>query len=379
MKKDMLKRVLIDATSIKSGGGLKHLENFLKEHDNPVEIIVLVRDDVFKILKNKLPINTYIKFYVKPIFKANPVILNLWKFIFLKNYINKWNINIVFYLGGFNVVDFKPTILLIQNQLPLEINEIRKYGISFFTCKLIVLRRLILSSIIKANGIIFLSYYSKFKAHELAKFNSPCRVIYHGLDQNQSKVRIFKHRKYSDSEPLNIFYPSSFEPYKNHLELIRSIERINKGGRHVVLTLAGPITNKNYFSSVMKKCSHTVKYIGNLTMPEMKERYVTSDLLAFPSTCESFGQILIEAMQEGMPIVCSTGTAITELLGESDGFFDLKQPDSIDAAIIKFYDDDNLLRKEGNNNKIRSLKFQWKITYEQSMEFIGDIYESHQI
>jgi len=290
---------------------------------------------------------------------------------------NKWNINIVFYLGGFNVVDFKPTILLIQNQLPFEINEIRKYGISLFTCKLILLRRLILSSIMKADGIIFLSYYSKLKAHELVKVNSPCKVIYHGLDQNQSEVRIYKYRKYSDSEPLNIFYPSSFEPYKNHLELIGSIERINEGGRHVVLTLAGPITNKKYYSSVMKKCNHTVKYIGNLTMSEMKEIYSASDLLAFPSTCESFGQILIEAMQLGMPIVCSKGTAITELLGGSNGFFDLRQPDSIDAAIIKFYDDYNLLREEGNNNKIRSKKFQWKITYEQSMGFIGDIYESH--
>ena len=63
------------------------------------------------------------------------------------------------------------------------------------------------------------------------------------------------------------------------------------------------------------------------------ELYQTRTLFAFPSTVETFGNPLVEAMSCGAPIVSSNTAAMPEILGDAARFFDPLDVEGMAGAI----------------------------------------------
>ena len=80
----------------------------------------------------------------------------------------------------------------------------------------------------------------------------------------------------------------------------------------------------------------------------------------FASSCETFGQILLEGMASGVPIVCSDRGPMPDLLGDAGVYFDPYSVESISKAIKSILQDDSLTKVLIKKGEMRIKNFSWE-------------------
>ena len=83
----------------------------------------------------------------------------------------------------------------------------------------------------------------------------------------------------------------------------------------------------------------SVEFLGHVENNQLKELYKNCSVFTFPSTVETFGNPLFEAMACGCPIVCSNAAAMPEIAGDAVVYVDPLVPNEISKAIARFLDD----------------------------------------
>ncbi|MFZ5650095.1 MAG: glycosyltransferase, partial [Bacillota bacterium] len=103
-----------------------------------------------------------------------------------------------------------------------------------------------------------------------------------------------------------LLYVGRLAPEKDLDILIRSFGNLNKyhPGTHLVITGAGPLE-----AGLKREAPPNVTFTGYLHGEELAEAYASSDIFLFPSTTETYGNVILEAMASGLPVVapCSGG------------------------------------------------------------------------
>ncbi len=375
-------KLAIDATTMIEGGGLKYLskliENF-KKKDHSVEKLLIFVSNNFNYKKyDELENIEFIELPKKFFFGINLV---LWKMFYMKSEILKNNYNILFSLSGYNLSLFYPFVSIIHNQLPFEIEEIKRYGISLQSLKFLTLRILLDSSIKKASGVIFLSNFSKNKVFSLSSKKTNYTIIPHGLDESDKRIYFPKERfkDFSQKNPFKITYLSNFEPYKHQDKVGEAIKSLRLSGLHIEINFIGKIVKSGrHMEKKLKKIdpnSEFINLLGWKPAQETKNILQNSDLAIFASTCETFGQIVLEIMRWGVPLICSKDGPMKEILEEcSVGYFNPLDPKDIQNEISKIYYDN--VKRNRNSNELfeRSLKYTWEKSFQKTFKFIHTSY-----
>jgi hypothetical protein len=77
-----------------------------------------------------------------------------------------------------------------------------------------------------------------------------------------------------------------------------------------------------------------VELIRGVAASRLNEIYTQSSLFVMPSLVEGFGQVYLEALAQGCPVLGTANTCLPDLGGEADGIF-LTEPRNIEALIAK--------------------------------------------
>src|SRR6185436_4412 len=77
-----------------------------------------------------------------------------------------------------------------------------------------------------------------------------------------------------------------------------------------------------------------VQITRGLSAADLQAAYARSSLFVMPSLVEGFGQVYLEALAQGCPVLGTANTALPDLGSESDGIF-LVQPCNVDELIAK--------------------------------------------
>ena len=375
-------KLAIDASTMIEGGGLKYLskliDNYLKK-DHSVEKLLIFVSNNFNYKKyDGLENIEFIELPKKFLFGFNVV---LWKLIYMKSKILKDNYNILFSLSGYNLSFFYPFVSIIHNQLPFEIEEIKRYGISLQSLKFLTLRILLDLSIKKASGVIFLSNFSKNKIISFSPQKINHTVIPHGLDQSDERIYFPKesYQGFNQKNPFKICYISNFEPYKHQDKVGEAIKSLRHSGLHIEINFIGKVVKSGrYMESKLKKIDPNSEFINILGWKpayETKKILQNSDLAIFASTCETFGQIVLEIMRWGVPLICSKDGPMKEILEKcSVGYFNPLDPEDLQNEISKIYYDN--VRRNRNSNEMfeRSLEYTWEKSFQKTFKFIHENY-----
>ncbi len=92
-------------------------------------------------------------------------------------------------------------------------------------------------------------------------------------------------------------------------------------------------------------------------------------MLVLPSLEEGFGLPVVEAMAAGLPVVCSTGSALSEVAGEDALLVEPRDPNAIAQAIERLLDDHGLAADLRRRGRERSRQFDWDRTAAQTLAF----------
>ncbi|HLD82567.1 MAG TPA: glycosyltransferase family 4 protein, partial [Candidatus Omnitrophota bacterium] len=137
------------------------------------------------------------------------------------------------------------------------------------------------------------------------------------VDLEGFKKRVFQEYSIKEDNRIIIFIGRKIE-YKGVDVLIEAVRQLKKD-IPVKLFLVGPDFSwfDRYYSGLPDDDKKDIVNFGNVGHQEKVNLLYLSGLLALPSKFEAFGIVFLEAWACGLPVIGSSGPAVSEVIGDS--------------------------------------------------------------
>jgi glycosyltransferase involved in cell wall biosynthesis len=111
-----------------------------------------------------------------------------------------------------------------------------------------------------------------------------------------------------------------------------------------------------------------VEFHSNISHSELTALYRACDVFVFPSLCEGFGHVILEAMSSGLPVITTKNTAGADTIehGKEGFLVPIRDVDLLVEYLELLCKDRQLCREIGMNARIKAEQF----TYEKFRERI---------
>ncbi len=369
----------IDAANLRSGGGVTHLVELLRaiqEEVNGIDRVVIWGGRETLELVDDRP---WLEKRVPTALEKGLLQRTLWQRYRLSKEVRDSGCDVLFVPGGSYAGDFRPVVNMSRNMLPFEWNELKRYGWSLFTLKLLLLRLTQSRSYKKTDGLIFLTDYAR---HGVFKVTGqlPCKVLIipHGLNPrfNRAPKKQYPISDYSEANPYRVLYVSTIDQYKHQWSVVEAISALRCEGFPVVLDLVGsarPPALKRLKQVIDRLDSNRswVRYHGTLPFGDLHYSYEQADLGLFASSCENMPNILLEKMASGLPIACSNRGPMPEVLGSGGVYFDPEQSAEIACALRDLITSPQLRSELAELNYQHAQRYSWKRCAAETVEFLA--------
>jgi glycosyltransferase involved in cell wall biosynthesis len=373
-------RLGIDASNIRAGGGVTHLAELLRaakpaEHGFD-EVIVWSNSGTLA----KLDDRPWLHKAHDPLLEGSLHQRVFWQWRRLTNHARAAHCDLLFLPGGSDVSGFSPAVSMSQNLIPFDARTIRQYGVSLLTLKWLLLRSSQGRAFRRAAGVVFLT---EFARDAVLQVTGPLRgataVVPHGINQRFLLAPRPQRAaaEFTAERPYRLLYVSVVEAYKHHPELVAAVAQLRSRGVPVVLDLVGPpgpgSARLREALALHDPEGTGVTCHGAVPYETLDAFYQSADIAVFASSCETFGQILIEAMGAGLPIACSNRSAMPETLGDAGEYFDPEQPAEIAAAIKQLIDSPSLRAEKAAAAFQRAQQFSWERCARETFSFLARV------
>jgi glycosyltransferase involved in cell wall biosynthesis len=147
---------------------------------------------------------------------------------------------------------------------------------------------------------------------------------------------------------------------KNFHALLDALALLRPARPRLRLVIAGRPVDRDYAGALAARGGDSVDFVGHVEEGPLLELYRSCAAFVFPSTIESFGMPLLEAMACGAPIACSRAAAMPEIAGDTVAYFDPDDARDIAGAIARLLDDRGLAERLGAAAAVRARGFTWE-------------------
>lgn len=195
-----------------------------------------------------------------------------------------------------------------------------------------------------------------------------------------------KFKKSSEYEIGNFLYVGTVEERKGLSYLIEALSQLDNK-KKIRLNIVGKIANEKYYDELKKLIkglglNENVCFHGRISDEKLKECYQKAEIFTFPSLLEGYGIVLVEAFNNGLPVICFDNTAMPYTVKDGVNGLIAKNKDSKDfAAKIELLSGNKELRERlllGVESSVNQLKT--RADFEQGINaFYDEIFENHNI
>lgn len=337
----------IDASNIRRGGGLTHLVEFLRAADPLAagfgKVVVWSGKATLAVLEER----PWLVKQEEPELNGNLLQRSLWQRFKLSAAAKEAACSLLFVPGGSYAGNFTPMVTLSQNLLPFEWAELFRFGFSFMTLKLLLLRFVQSRTFARAQGLIFLTHYAQTTVLKvIKKAEGKTAIIPHGIEARFSlpprRARTLS--ECSLAEPFRLVYVSILDVYKHQDKVAQAVARLRTDGIPVSIDFIGPAYGPvrkrlEKLFSVLDPAGSFIRWTGPIPYQDLHAAYQKADACVFASSCENLPIILLEGMAAGLPIACSSRGPMPEVLGDGGLYFDPENVASIEATLLELFSD----------------------------------------
>jgi glycosyltransferase involved in cell wall biosynthesis len=175
-----------------------------------------------------------------------------------------------------------------------------------------------------------------------------CRVVPYGIDVSKTKLH--------PPETFTALFAGAGSQRKGLHHLLLAWQRARLP-RHSKLMLVC----RNIDSGILElvKTTPQVELLRGLSHGDLVQQFRTSALFVMPSLVEGFGQVYLEALAEGCPVLGTTNTGLPDIGGEAVNVIDAGDVDQLVAQL------ERLSRELPGNTRIReaarqsAARFSW--------------------
>jgi glycosyltransferase involved in cell wall biosynthesis len=162
--------------------------------------------------------------------------------------------------------------------------------------------------------------------------------------------------------------------YKNRAGVLEVFSRIkHEKTNSLFLVMAGPAPDDKLRNLVREKdIESQMLWIVGPSDELLSSLYANAELLLFPSLYEGFGWPPLEAMEAGVPVVCSNAASLPEVVGEAALMAPPDDYDELASLCLRVLTEDNL-KNELVQKGYENLK---RYSFEEFSENLRNVYDS---
>ncbi|MCY1514135.1 Glycosyltransferase Gtf1 [compost metagenome] len=371
----------IDATNIRSGGGLTHLREIINFSDINShgfdKVVIWSSQQTLNLLPNEEWLVKISHEYLNKSF--------VWSFLYqvfiLGGEANKHDCSLVFVPGGTFISSFRPFVTMSQNMLPFELHEAFRFKSFLTRTRFLILRITQSYSFKKAEGVIFLTKYAHNAISSILNLKKkPFKIISHGIDKKFSSLpkAPMSPDFYNSTNPFKLLYVSIVTAYKHQWNVAEAVCKLNERGYPLHLDLIGPKDEEGFskLKAVLDRYPNSkscISYLGKKDHRDLFDYYRKSDAFVFASSCENLPIILIEAMSAGLPIASSDRGPMPEVLKDAGYYFNPEDVDSIYKSLEDLYLSYQDRYSIANKAYFYTNNFTWANCSTETFDFLAQI------
>jgi glycosyltransferase involved in cell wall biosynthesis len=358
-------RLLFNALHSKSGGGLTYLKNILPlmAEDKEIDLHLCVHEDQRDILLDEQK-NITIHYLNFP--------QGFWRLqireqIDVPRLARTIGADVTFSPANFGPLLAPNTVLLLRNALSVAYVERRPLKVAYW----ILVYLMTLTSLIVSRRAISVSEYARSAAASgfISLLGDRFTVVPHGVSE------IFSPPKKGAKREKFLLAVSDLYIQKNLKSLIRALTLLKIDHPDITLKIAGHPVDQEYFAElkrtvVRENLADKVEFLGGVSSETLVGYYRRCGVFVFPSTVETFGNPLVEAMACGAPIASSNTAAMPEVVNEAAVFFDPQDVESMAKVIGELLKDPGLRSDLGQKAAQRAKDFTWGETAQRTLAVI---------
>jgi glycosyltransferase involved in cell wall biosynthesis len=377
-------RLGIDASNVRSGGGIIHLQKILEQAEpkkHLIDRVVIWGGDT---PLDNLPDKPWLELSKIPNLNQQTSQRLFWQQTKLGKLANEY-CDLLFVPGGLYLGGFSPYVTMFQNMQIFESKERLREGFSKEWLRLSLLKWAQSRTFRKASGLICLSEYSQnylSQHHSFVIDQTPVQLIPHGTDKFKNEQILSNIKRNPINGTIRLLYVSTVKKYKHQWNLIDAVGLLRKEGISVELHLVGG--GDSQALEIMQGAIHRNKseknfifYHKDLPYEQTLEWYHKADIFVFPSTCENMPVILLEAMTAGLPIASSDRGPMPEVLKDAGLYFNPESVNSIKNCLRYMIENPDLMQSLGSKAKKYSENYSWEKCADETFAFLSSVYEKN--
>ena len=359
--------VVINGAHAKSGGGVTYLRHMLPELAGTagVDVRLILHEsqrNLFEPVPDGVEIVT---------FDYNPGFLPtlIWEQFSLPGIARRMGADVLFSPANFGPVFARNHVVLLRNATSVIRLTRRIRPLVYW----LMLSAATLASLMTARRAIAVSDYAArvltFGLGNLLR--KKVSVVYHGTAAAKSP------RADGAGTENVLLAVSDIYIQKNYHTLVRAFAAVRKRHPDLVLTIVGQEIDAHYAASIRDLVrdlgvEEAVRFTGRIETAELAALYRNCRAFVFPSTVETFGNPLLEAMAAGAPVATSKTAAMPEVIGDCGLLFDPDDADDMAARIEELLADPALCRELGAKAASRAQSFTWEKTARQTLAVLRE-------
>jgi len=218
----------------------------------------------------------------------------------------------------------------------------------------------------KADKIITVSQSTKDDLIDLYRIDpEKIKVVYSGVGEqfrpidDQLKLNLIR-EKYQLPEKF-ILYFGTIEPRKNLIGLIKAFEmlRDNRSIGLVISGVKGWLYKDIFRATNQSKYHNDIFFTGFIEEDDKPYLYNLAELFVYPSFFEGFGFPPLEAMACGLPVIVSSGSSLSEVVGQAGLMTDVSSVDELSWTMDMVLSDSHLKDQLIEKGFSQAKKFSW--------------------
>ena len=162
---------------------------------------------------------------------------------------------------------------------------------------------------------------------------------------------------------------------KNLSLVVSTFERLAVVHPQTKLVLVGDGPLKQ---GLQKKLPQVV-FAGFRTGEDLAQHYASADMFLFPSLTETFGNVTLEAMSSGLPVVAYRHAAAAELIrsGENGQLIEPGAEDDFQRAAVQLAEMHTLRAQMGQEARITALGQAWPLIFQKTEKIFRQVIQDH--
>lgn len=371
----------IDASNVRGGGGLTHLAELLAAADPAAAGFKRVIVWSGRATLSRIGDKPWLDKRSDPWLERSLTWRSWWQSRRLSQQARCEGCDLLFIPGGSYVGNFRPVVTMSQNLLPFEWHELRRFGFSWMSLKLVLLRLIQGNSFKRADGLIFLTKYAEQTIlAAIGETRAVTTVIAHGIAPRfhlplRQQLDL---EEFSVQRPFRLLYVSIVDAYKHQDKVAAAVGLLRGEGLPIRLDIIGPshgaaLRKLQQTMEQTNRVGEVVLYHGPVAHERLHESYAGANAFVFASSCENLPIILLESMAAGLPIACSERGPMPDVLGDAGLYFNPESVDSIAAALRKLVADHELRQRLARYASRRATQFSWGVCAEETLSFLAEI------